>query len=72
MAVTILTYQSNIAELPGSYVVWLCSQDADFLKGRFVYANWDIDELKARKEEIVRENLLTLTLRGMDSTEWMA
>lgn len=61
-----------IAELPGSYVIWLCTPDADFLKGRFMYANWDIEELKAQKEQILKENLLTLTLRGMDSTEWMA
>jgi hypothetical protein len=43
-----------IAELPVSYVVWLTTADADFLKGRFVYANWDINELKAaQKEEIL-------------------
>jgi hypothetical protein len=67
-----LTLHVILAELPGSYVVWLSTPDADFLKGRFVYTSWDIDELKAQKEEILRDNLLTLTLRGMDSTEWKA
>ena len=61
-----------VAELPGSYVVWLTTPDADFLKGRFVYANWDIEELKAKKAEILKDNLLTLTVKGMDSTEWKA
>lgn len=53
-------------------MVWLCTPDANFLKGRFVYANWDVDELKEQKEEIIRDNLLTLTIRGMDTTEWLA
>ena len=60
------------AELPGNFVVWLTTAEADFLNGRFMYANWDIEELKKRKKEIVQENLLTLTLKGMGSTEWMA
>ena len=37
-----------------------------------MYANWDIEELKANKEEIIKDNLLTLTVKGMDSTEWKA
>ena len=63
---------SDTAELPGSYCVWLSTPDADFLKGRFVYVNWDVNELKAKKEKIVREHLLTLTVRGMDTSEWKA
>ena len=62
----------DAAELPGSYCVWLSTPDADFLQGRFVYVNWDIGELKTNKEKIVRENLLTLTIKGMDSPEWKA
>ena len=44
---------------------------AQFLHGRTVEANWDIDELLAQKELIVTENLLTTTLRGypFDSVE---
>jgi hypothetical protein len=30
--------------------VWLCSPEADFLKGKFVHAQWDIDELKSKKD----------------------
>ena len=72
LRVELLTLLFNLAELPGSYVVWLSTRDADFLKGRFVYANWDVEELKAKKEDILRDNLLTLTVEGMDSTEWKA
>ena len=44
---------------------------AQFLHGRTVEANWDIDELLAQQELIVAENLLTTTLRGypFDSAE---
>jgi hypothetical protein len=52
--------------------VWLATAEADFLKGRFVYVNWDIDELMEKKEEILAKNLLTLTIRGWDSTDFAA
>ena len=51
-------------ELPGNFAVWLASPEAAFLKGKYTYVNWDVDELKARAEEIERSNLLTLTLEG--------
>ncbi|KAK4156570.1 hypothetical protein C8A00DRAFT_40963 [Chaetomidium leptoderma] len=37
--------------LPGSFILWLASPEARFLKGRFLFSNWDIDELKARRNE---------------------
>ena len=36
-------------QLPGQFAVWLASQEATFLKGRFVWANWDVQELGERK-----------------------
>jgi len=54
-----------IPALPGAFCVWLTSEEADFLKGRFVWANWDIDELKAKKSLIVERNLLTVQLKGI-------
>jgi hypothetical protein len=44
--------------------VWLASPEAEFLKGRYVWANWDIHELKAKKDIILKENLLVMGLRG--------
>lgn len=41
-----------IVQLPGSVAVWLASDEAAFLTGRFIWANWDVDELKARAIEI--------------------
>jgi hypothetical protein len=31
--------------------VWLASKEAEFLKGRFVWANWDVEEMIKRKFE---------------------
>jgi hypothetical protein len=39
-------------DLPGHYAVWLASAEADFLKNKNTWANWDISELKASAEEI--------------------
>ncbi|KAH6669307.1 hypothetical protein B0J14DRAFT_517437, partial [Halenospora varia] len=52
------------ASLPADFSVWLASPEATFLRGRFVWVNWDVDELKARKEEFVKNPLL-LTM-GLD------
>ncbi|KAJ4246327.1 hypothetical protein NW762_013678 [Fusarium torreyae] len=32
--------------LPGAFAVWCASPEASFLHGRFVWAAWDVDELK--------------------------
>jgi hypothetical protein len=32
--------------LPGNFAVWAASPEATFLHGRFVWANWDVEELK--------------------------
>lgn len=32
-------------DLPGSFSVWAASKEAHFLHGRYVCANWDVDEL---------------------------
>ena len=50
--------------LPGSFNVWLASPEAQFLKGKFLYANWDVDELKARAEEIKTSGQLSIGLGG--------
>ncbi|KAI0431014.1 putative short-chain dehydrogenase [Xylaria sp. FL1042] len=33
-------------DLPGHYAVWAASPEAKFLHGRFLWASWDVDELK--------------------------
>ncbi|KAI1382112.1 NAD(P)-binding protein [Hypoxylon crocopeplum] len=50
--------------LPAHFLVWAASKEADFLKNKFVFAGWDVDELKARKEEIAQSPELLLGLNG--------
>jgi len=58
------------AELAGDFVVWAASEEARFLKGKFVWVNWDVEELKERKEEIESSNLLKLNLEGFSSFKY--
>jgi NAD(P)-dependent dehydrogenase (short-subunit alcohol dehydrogenase family) len=51
--------------LPGDFIVWLASDQAEFLRGRFVWANWDVTEMMAMKEKIEADPLfLAPTLGG--------
>ncbi len=54
------------AELPGQFLVWLASEEAKFLKNRYVWVNWDVEELKSRAEEIESTSLLQVGLGGID------
>ena len=48
--------------------MWASTQQAAFLHGRFVWANWDVDELVARKAEFKDPGFLKLGLQG---SEWV-
>lgn len=50
--------------LPASFNVWLASPEARFLKGKFLWVNWDVDELKARAKEIEGTQLFSIELGG--------
>ncbi|OCT48953.1 Estradiol 17-beta-dehydrogenase 11 [Cladophialophora carrionii] len=54
-------------ELAASFVVWLCSPEAKFLKGKLAWANWDVDDLKAKAAEIQNSPSLTMALTGWSS-----
>ena len=38
--------------------MWLSSPEAEFLKNRFVWVNWDAEELISRSKEIEDDQLL--------------
>jgi len=42
---------SSTVSLPSGFLVWAASPESEFLKGRMLWSNWDVDELKARKAE---------------------
>lgn len=52
-------------ELPAGFAVWLAAHPrARELSGRFVWANWDVDEVLLRSGDIAGRGLLTLGLKG--------
>lgn len=50
--------------LAAGFAVWLCSGKADWAKGRYLSATWDVTELTALKEAIVDDDLLVNRLRA--------
>ncbi|KXS98506.1 hypothetical protein AC578_2628 [Pseudocercospora eumusae] len=44
--------QMDTVELPSHFAVWLCIQEAKFPRDKFVWCNWDVEELQAKKAEI--------------------
>ncbi|MCJ1341208.1 hypothetical protein MMC09_006504 [Bachmanniomyces sp. S44760] len=50
--------------LPAGTVLWAASPEAEFMKGKILWANWDVTELKQREKEIESSNFLSLTLGG--------
>ncbi|KAK8097745.1 NADP(+)-dependent dehydrogenase [Apiospora kogelbergensis] len=51
-------------KLFAGFSLWLTSPEAKFLSGRFVWANWDVEELKQKKDEIMSSTKLTFNLEG--------
>ncbi|KAH6880662.1 hypothetical protein B0T10DRAFT_446296 [Thelonectria olida] len=51
-------------ELVGGTAVWLATEKAKFLSGRFVGCNWNVDDLYERREEIQSGKLLQIDLTG--------
>ena len=49
-----LTITCAVVSLPGDFAVWAASDEAAFLHGRFVWASWDVDELRSGQ---IRERL---------------
>jgi hypothetical protein len=53
-------YAIDDAELTGCWALYLSSKGA-WLKGGLTSINWDVEELEAQKERIVKEGLLKIT-----------
>jgi NAD(P)-dependent dehydrogenase (short-subunit alcohol dehydrogenase family) len=56
-------YLIDSPELSAGFIVWLASGQADWATGRYLSANWDVEELTSLKEEILRDDLLVNRLR---------
>jgi len=56
-------YLTDSPDLAAGFIVWLASGKADWAKGRYLSANWDVEELSSRRDEIIRDDLLVNRLR---------
>jgi NAD(P)-dependent dehydrogenase (short-subunit alcohol dehydrogenase family) len=50
--------------LAACFAVWLCSGKADWAKGRYLSATWDVEELAGLKDAILTNDLLVNRLRA--------
>ena len=56
-------YLTDSPELAAGFIVWLACGKADWARGRYLSANWDVEELTSLKDEILRDDLLVNRLR---------
>lgn len=55
---------TETAELAGQTILYLSTNDAAYLNGRWIDARWDMEDLKSREEDIVRGDLLKTSILG--------
>ena len=48
--------------LCGAFMIWLVKQRREWLNGRYISANWDVEELEAKKDEIVEGDKLKMRM----------
>ncbi|KAK2596433.1 hypothetical protein N8I77_013323 [Diaporthe amygdali] len=54
------------ASLPASVCVWASTPAASFLHGRFIWSNWDVEELAQRETELHEPGYLRVGLQGVE------
>ncbi len=55
---------SPTVSLSSGFLVWAASPESEFLSGRMLWSNWDVDELKARKSEFEGTTKFMIGLLG--------
>ncbi|KAK3934311.1 hypothetical protein QBC46DRAFT_400145 [Diplogelasinospora grovesii] len=62
LALTMPEYMHSVLidtpELPADTMVWMAAERREWLAGRFLSVNWDMEELEKKTDEIVQKNLL--------------
>lgn len=48
--------------LAGGFCTWLTNGPKPYLSGRYLSVHWDVDELEAKKDEIVNDDKLKFRL----------
>jgi len=71
---TMMLITTLLVSLPADFHVWLASPEASFLNGKYLWVNWDVDELKARSSEIEGSTELNVQVVGwpFGNPDWMA
>lgn len=61
-------YLVDPPELAAGLTLWLATQveKTEFLRGRYVSANWDVDEILERKEDIISKGLFWTRIVGQE------
>lgn len=44
--------------------MWAASDEAKPFRGKYLWVNWDVPELLARKDELTKPNQLSITMNG--------
>ena len=57
-------FAKDTPELAGAVMVWLASEEAKFMNGRYMSTNWDVVEMVERKGDIVAKDDLKMRLGG--------
>jgi hypothetical protein len=52
--------------LCGGYLVWLTKTKRDWLSGRYMMSNYDVDELEGMKDQIVKADKLKFKMSIAD------
>ncbi|KNG88842.1 putative oxidoreductase, short chain dehydrogenase/reductase family [Aspergillus nomiae NRRL 13137] len=55
-------YLNDTPELAGNTVVWLTRERREWLAGRYISVNWDVEELLTRKDDIVGSDKLKMRM----------
>jgi NAD(P)-dependent dehydrogenase (short-subunit alcohol dehydrogenase family) len=63
-----IKFSKDSFELAGGCCVWLATEQARFMNGRYMGVNWSVAELMERKDEIVSKGLLLEELQGTFGT----
>jgi NAD(P)-dependent dehydrogenase (short-subunit alcohol dehydrogenase family) len=56
--------------LPGDFAVWVASPEARFHNGKYMFCNFDVEELVARKAEFEEPTFMRLGLDGWTAKGW--
>lgn len=54
----LVPYLIDTTDLAAGTCLYLATPRADYLRGRYVSSNWDLEAVEARKEEIVEKDML--------------